>query len=56
MSFEVIVGAFLSLSTCFPLDVEVKLAVDSNIRLVFEFTVTTFDYIACLAHSFHEDL
>ena len=56
MSFEVVVGAFLSVFTCFFLAVEVEWPVDSNIRLIFESIVSTFDYIACLAHSFHEDL
>ena len=56
MSLEIVVGVFLSLFTCFFLDVEVEWAVDSNIRLIFEFLGTTFDYIAYLAHSFHEDL
>ena len=56
MSFEVVVGAFLSVFTWFFLAVEVEWPVDSNIRLIFEFSGTTFDYIAYLAHSFHEDL
>ena len=56
MSFQVVLGVFLSLFRCFFLDVEVEWAVDSNIRLIFESIVTTFDYIAYLAHSFHEDL
>ena len=56
MSFEVVVGAFLSVFTCYFLAVEVEWPVDSNIRLIFESIVSTFDCIACLAHSFHEDL
>ena len=56
MSFEVVVGAFLSVFTFYFLAVEVELPVDSHIRLIFESIVTTFDYIACLAHSFHEEL